>query len=78
MFRPVNDRLLSGLLAMALTAVSAHSLAEQGDRDKPIQIEADRASLDQLRALRSEIQGEEAVTSRGTIFDRAMVGAMVR
>lgn len=37
-----------------------------------------RASLDQLRALRSEIQGEEAVTSRGTIFDRAMVGAVVR
>lgn len=69
MFRPVNDRLLSGLLTMALTAVSAHSLAEQGDRDKPIQIEADRASLDQLKGI--TIYEGNVVVTQGTILLRA-------
>ena len=37
-----------------------------------------KANLSELRALRTEIQGEEAVTSRGTIFDRAMCGVLAR
>ena len=37
-----------------------------------------RAQLDQLRGLRSEIMGEESVSSQGTVFDRALCGAVRR
>ena len=37
-----------------------------------------KANLSELRALRTEIQGEEAVAVRGTIFDRALCGVLAR
>lgn len=43
--------------------------SEQGDRDKPIQIEADRASLDQLKGI-TVYEGNVVVT-QGTILLRA-------
>lgn len=69
MFRSVIDCLLSGLLALALATAATGALAEQGDRDKPIQIEADRASLDQLKGI-TVYEGNVVVT-QGTILLRA-------
>ena len=69
MFRFVTDRLLSGLVTLAFACAAGGAWAEQGDRDKPIQIEADRASLDQLKGL-TVYEGNVVVT-QGTILLRA-------
>lgn len=37
-----------------------------------------RASLDQLQTLRAAVQGEEAVATRGHLFDRSLTGAVRR
>lgn len=45
----MNDKLLRLGLAALLAATALPALAEKADRTKPITIEADRASLDQLQ-----------------------------
>ena len=69
MFPPVTDRWLTSLVTLSFVCAAASALAEQGDRDKPIQIEADRASLDQLKGL-TVYEGNVVVT-QGTILLRA-------
>ena len=69
MFPPVTDRWLTSLVTLSFVCAAASALAEQGDRDKPIQIEADRASLDQLKGV-TVYEGNVVVT-QGTILLRA-------
>ena len=38
-------------------------------------VEYTKADLDKLRLLRREIQGEEAVSTQGTIFERSLIGS---
>lgn len=62
-----NNRCLTLALLLGLMAPLAH--AEKADRDKPIQISADRGSLDQLKGV-TEWDGA-VVISQGTLLIHA-------
>lgn len=62
---PMHIRIL--MLGIALLAAPAH--AEKGDRDKPVNLEADTVTLDDIRKV-SVYQGN-VVLSQGTLMLRA-------
>lgn len=57
------------VLIAALAALSLPALAEKGDRDKPINLEADRVSIDDAKKI-STFEGNVVLT-QGTLVIRA-------
>ncbi|MFN0163345.1 MAG: lipopolysaccharide transport periplasmic protein LptA [Burkholderiales bacterium] len=62
-------RWLAAIIAFALFAPGAPALAERADRDKPVNIEADRMSYDDLRQI--NIFEGKVVLTQGTLMIRA-------
>ena len=59
----------AGLLALCLGPAAAPAAAEQADRDKPVNLEADTVTLDDIRKV-SVYEGN-VILSQGTILLRA-------
>lgn len=65
----VAERICAGALLFAAAAGSTAALAERADRDKPVNIEADRLSVDDLKK-ESVFEGNVQLT-QGTLLLRA-------
>lgn len=66
---PVSRLVLVALLGVALLGVARPALAERADRDQPVNLEADRVTVDQARQ-RSVYSGQVVLT-QGTLSLRA-------